>query len=224
MWFSLVSRIKLRAKILWIPGILIIAVGILMPIRKAWLLRYKEYVARHAVACKLDIDLSKKGIIETSFTPMVTRKFVLSFNLYVPILDSNRQYLSAQDTFSSNPLEKAMKSETFTLSWKLYRESQTIASGVISEKDLSHRVQALDIRYIFAKQNVPLRKDQNYKLVVEIMKPSPALSVFSPNLLIRTWASLKGYTLIGWKMWDTLKCLVLGTILIIAGLIKRIAL
>jgi len=223
MWFSLVSQINLRAKILWIPGILIIAVGVFIPIRKAWLLRYNEYVSKHAVACKLDVDLSKKGIIETSFTPVVTREFNFSFNLHTARPDSNSQDLSAQDVFSSNPLEKAMKSEIFKLSWKLYRKSQTIASGIISEKDLSHRVQALDIRYIFAKQNVPLRKDQNYQLKVEITEPSPALAVFSSNLLIRTWASLKGYRLTGWKMWDTLQCLVLGTVLIIAGLIKRTA-
>ncbi|UCG90583.1 MAG: hypothetical protein JSU57_02310, partial [Candidatus Heimdallarchaeota archaeon] len=73
--------VKLRAKILWIPGILIITIGICIPIRKAWLLRYTEYVAKHAVACKLDVDLSKEGIIETSFTPMVTREFNFSFNL-----------------------------------------------------------------------------------------------------------------------------------------------
>ena len=223
MWFSLVSQIKLRAKILWIPGILIIAIGIFIHIRKAWLLRYNEYVAKHAVVCKLDVDLSKEGIIETSFVPVVTREFNFSLNLHTAIPDSNSQDLSAQEVFSSNPLEKAMKSETFKLSWMLFRKNQTIAFGIISEKDLSHRVQTLDIRYIFAKQNVPLRKDQNYKLVVEIIKPSPALAVFSSNLLIRTWASLKGYTLIGWKMWDTLKCLVLGTVLIMAGLIKRSA-
>ena len=227
IWFSFVSQIKkrfkLRAKILWIPGILIITIGICIPIRKAWLLRYNEYVAKHAVACKLDVDLSKEGIIETSFIPMVTRGFNFSFNLHTAIPETNSQDLSAQDVFSSNPLEKAMKSETFKLSWKLSRKIRTIASGIISEKDLSYRVQALDIRYIFAKQNVPLRKDQNYKLVVKIMKPSPALAVFSSNLLIRTWAGLKGYPLVGWKMWDTLQCLVLGTVLIIAGLIKRSA-
>jgi hypothetical protein len=210
MLFSLVSKIKLRAKILWIPGILIIAIGIFIPIRKAWLLRYNEYVAKHAVACKLNVDLSKEGTVETSFSPMVTREFYFSLN-------------PAQDMFSSNPIEKAMKSETFKLSWKLSNKNQTIAAGIISEKDLSHRVQTLDIRYVFAKQNVLLRKDQDYKLVVEVMKPSPGLAVFSSKLLIRTWASLKGYILIGWKMWDTLQCLVLGTVLIIAGLIKRSA-
>ena len=221
MWFSLVFQIKLRAKTLWIPGILIIAIGIFIPIRKAWLLRYKEYVAKHAVACKLDVDLSEEGIIETSFTPIVTREFVLSFNLHIPIPDSNRQGISAQDVFSSNPIEKALEIETFELSWRLLKEDQTVATGIISEKDLKNKIGTLDIRYRFAPQYISLRKDQNYKLVVEITKPSPALAIFSSNLLVRTWISLKGYTLIGWKMWYTLKCLVLGTVLIIAGLIKR---
>lgn len=213
----------LRASMLWLPGILIITIGILIHARVAWLFRYNDYVSKHAIACQLDVDLSKEGIKETAFVPMLTREFSFGFNLHTPIPDNNDQHPAAQDVFSSNPIEKAIKVETFELSWQLRKEGHTIVSGIISEKDLNHRVQTLDIRYIFAKQNVPLKKGQNYTLVAEITKPSQALAVFSPELLIRTWASLKGYLLVGWKIRDTLLCLALGSVLIVAGLLKQYA-
>ena len=217
---SQIKKLKLRARILWIPGIVIIAIGIFIPIRKAWLLRHFKYVSKHAVACKLNVDLSKEGINETSFTPMVTRTFVLSFNLHTLRPDSSEES-SAQDIFQSNPIEKALEIETFELSWSLCQGNQTIASGMISEKDLKNKVGALDISYRFAPEYVFLRKGRNYTLVVEVEKPSPVLAAFRPELVIRTWASLKGYSLVRWKMRDTLLCLTLGTVLIIAGLIKR---
>ena len=151
---------------------------------------------------------------------MVTRTFVLSFNLHTPRPDSSEES-SAQDIFQSNPIEKALEIETFELSWSLCQGNQTIASGMISEKDLKNKVGALDISYRFAPEYVFLRKGRNYTLVVEVEKPSPVLAAFCPELVIRTWASLKGYSLVRWKMRDTLLCLTLGTVLIIAGLIKR---
>jgi hypothetical protein len=115
-----------------------------------------------------------------------------------------------------------MKMETFQVSWQLHK-GHTVASDIISEKDFEYRVYASDIRYIFARKNILLRKGQNYTLVAKITQPSQTLAIFSPNLLIRTWASLKGYRLVGWKMRDTLLCLALGFALMIAGLLKQYA-
>ena len=116
-----------------------------------------------------------------------------------------------------------MKVETFGVSWQLRNKGQNIASGTISEKDFNYRVQALDIQYIFAQQNIRLRKGQKYTLITEVTKPSQTLAVFSPELLIRTWASLKGYLLVRWKTRDTLLCLTLGSVLIMAGLLETLS-
>lgn len=215
------KKLTLRASMLWLPGILIIIIGILIHARVAWIFRYNDYVSKHAIACQLDVDLSNEGIKQTAFVPMLTREFSFGFNLHTPIPDNDDRHPSAQDVFSSNPIEKAIQVETFELTWQLLLEGHTIASGIISEKDLSRRVQALDIHYVFSERNVPLRKGQNYTLVAETTKPSLTLDVFSPKLLIRTRASLKGYTLVRWKMRDTLLCLALGSVLIMAGLLKQ---
>jgi len=156
-----------------------------------------------------------------AFVPLFTRKFDFGFHLHTPIPDNADLREPDRDILSSNPIEKAMKAETFEVSWQLQKEGQNVTSGTISEKDLNHRVQALDIQYIFAKRNVLLRKGQNYMLVAEVTKPSQALAAFSPELLIRTWASLKGHLLVGWKMRDTMLCLALGFVLIAAGLLRQ---
>lgn len=215
------KKLTLRASLLWISGILVITIGLLIQARVTWLFRYRDYVSKHAIACQLNVDLNKKGVKETAFIPMLTRQFDFGFYLRTPIPENMDHQTSAEDIFSSNPIEKALKEETFELSWQLRQEGQTMASDIITEKDLNQRVRALDIFYIFAKRDISLKKGQNYTVEVEITKPSQALAVFSPEILIRTWASLKGYLLVGWTMRDTLLCLALGSVLVVAGLLKQ---
>ena len=211
----------LRPILLWFSGILVVAIGVMIHARVAWLFRHNAFVAKHAIACNLDIDLSKQCTKEMTFVPAMTREFTFGFLLRTPIPEYNDEHQQIEDVFSSNPLEIALKTESFKVVWQLYEEERKIASGMITEKDLSERVKALDVHYVFAKRNVSLRKDNVYKLVAEITKPSENLGVFSPSLRIRTWSGLKGHLLIGWTVKETLLCSSLGFVLIVIGLFKQ---
>lgn len=211
----------LRPIFLWFSGILVATIGVMIHTRVAWLFHHDAFVAKHAVACNLDVALSRQCTKEMTFVPAMTREFTFGFLLRTPIPESIDKHQQIEDVFSSNPLETALKTETFDVIWQLYEKERKIASGVITEKDLSERVQTLDIHYVFAKRNVSLRKDNVHKLVAEVTKPSENLGGFSPSLLIRTWSGLKGHFLVGWTIKETLLCSSLGSVLIILGLLKQ---
>jgi hypothetical protein len=197
------------------------AIGVTIHARVAWLFRHDAFVAKHAIACDLDVALSRQSTEEITFVPAMTREFTFGFILRTPIPESIDKRQQIEDVFSSNPLEKTLKTETFEVNWQLYEKERKIASGMITEKDLSERVQTLDIHYVFAKRNVSLRKDSAYKLAARVTKPSENLAVFSPSLLIRTWSGLKGHLLVGWTIKETLLCSSLGFVLIVLGLLKH---
>jgi hypothetical protein len=219
----------LRPIFLWFSGILVAAIGVTIHARVAWLFRHDDFVAKHAIACNLDVALSRhsrQSTKETTFVPAMTREFTFGFFLRTPIPESTDKHRQIDDVFSSNPIEKALETETFEVIWLLYEEERIIASGMItekdlSEKDLSEKVKTLDIRYVFAKRNVSLRKGNVYKLAAVITKPSENLGVFSPSFCIRTWSGLKGHLLIGWTVKETLLCSSLGSVLIVFGLLKK---
>jgi len=215
------KTLVLRPILLWFSGILVIAIGVMIHARVAWLFRHDAFVARHAIACNLDVELSRRGTKEMTFVPAMTRKFTFGFLLRTPIPEYNDGHQHVEDAFTSNPLEMALKTETFEVIWQLYEEEHKIASGMITERDLSERVQTLDIHYVFAKKDISLRKENVYKLVAEIARPSKNLGVFSPSLLIRTWSGLKGHPLVGWTIKETLLCSSLGSVLIVLGLLKQ---
>jgi len=211
----------LRPIFLWFSGILVVAIGVMIHARVAWLFRHDAFVAKHAIACNLDIDLSKQCTKEMTYVPAMTREFTFYLLLRTPIPEYNDEHQKIEDVFSSNPLEIALKTESFKVVWQLYEEERKIASGMINEKDLSERVKALDVHYVFGNNNVSLRKGGLYKLVAEVTKPSTNLGAFSPSLLIRTWSGLKGHPFVGWTIKETLLCSLLGSVLIVIGLFKQ---
>ena len=107
-----------------------VAIGVTIHARVAWLFRHDAFVAKHAIACNLDVALSRQSTKETTFVPAMTREFTFGFLLRTPIPDTTDKQRQIADVFSSNPLEKALETETFKVIWQLYEEERVIAKSL----------------------------------------------------------------------------------------------
>ncbi len=213
---------RLRSSTLWVPGVLVVLLGVSIHTHVVGLHDQARLVADNAVACSLPIDLGSCTTQEAAFVPGVSREF--AFNLVlrtVAVEEKEGPGPSAAAPFPDNAIAESLKTATFTVVWQLRSEGQNDVEGSISEKALYTRTQGDDIRYVFGARKVPLRAGRTYKLLAGVTGPSAVLHEFDPALLVETSSPLKGHPLERWRHKDTALLLFLGGSLIALGLSKR---
>jgi hypothetical protein len=214
------NGVRLRSSTLWVPGVLVVVLGVLIHAHVASLHRRARLIADNAVACTLPVDLGSPTSQEATFVPAVSRKFAFSLVLCTAAADDDG-HSPSEDTFPDNAIAQSLKAATFTVAWQLRSERQSDVAGVISEKNLQTRIKADHIRYVFGNEEVPLKAGRSYRLFTEVAGSSAALNDFAPALVVETSSPLKGHPLARWRLRDTGLLLFLGVCLISLGLSKR---
>lgn len=214
------QRTILRANMLLVFGIAILVLIIAIEAQRSrmWK-RFALVYRKNAIACEMPLDLDRPTTQQSVFSPLINGKFTLYLYLHTPIPEGFEQQ---GQLIPPNEIENSLQKEDFRISWVLRNEEQNIANGAITQADLYAKSIAVDISYLFGKEDIPLKIAHKYELLVEVEEPSQTLARFDPTVIIRTGgATLKGRSLAGWKTRDTILVLTLALGLITAGFIKQ---
>jgi hypothetical protein len=186
-------------------------------------IRWLEYEKRGKWQAEAAVDFGICGRHQTSFLPIVSREHKVAFALRAPLEGPLAEYAGQERLVTEEVARRFLADRKFVLSWQIACEGETVARGRILPSDL--RIWAMKDHALCQPDHflsAQLRAGQRYTLTVEVEQADPAVNDLYPQLQVRTWGSLKGRPLVGWRMRDTLVFYAVGGVFLLMASIRWI--
>ncbi len=216
---TLRSNIKVRPIVLGTAGVAVLAVAIGIQGRSSWL----RWCENRIDAWRADValDLSEKNTCSRTFVPIIARTHHIRFTLRAPLRGDFIKYRGKNKFIPPDVTERSLYRKDFKISWQLVKGEHVLSKGTVCASDLKAWAFKDHVRYQHAVGLPILQPETEYSLVAKVEKANEAANELNPTLLVRTWGSLKGRAVAGWKPSDTVLVSLIGGALIVTAFLKH---